>query len=104
MTDITSAINVATPYFNMALVLVMIYMFVKLFRIVPVIKVYMLPWYLVFAAIMVFVLEEAFTILRHAGVFPYEVVYLNGLFELIIVSLMVYLLLLQREYIATTKH
>ena len=99
MVDISEAINVAAPYYNLALVAIVVYMFLKLFRTKPTSPhVDIKPWYFLFGAILVFIIEEITTILRAAGLINLDV-YINGFFEIIIVSLIIYTLLLQREHI-----
>jgi len=52
-------------------------------------------------AVCIYVAEAVFTVVRSSGVFnlPYHV---NGYFELAIISLFIYALLLKREYIKQT--
>lgn len=84
------------PLYNLALVIVVIIMFITLFRTQSKTR-YIKPWALIFAGILVFVLEEVFTVLRHSQIFILPT-YFNGIFEIIIISLFIYAMLLQREY------
>ncbi|MBI4453172.1 hypothetical protein HY636_00850 [Candidatus Woesearchaeota archaeon] len=84
------------PLYNLALVVIVIIMFLKLFM-TPNKERYTKPWALIFAGILIFVLEEVFTILRHSQIFILPT-YVNGIFEITIISLFIYAMLLQREY------
>lgn len=101
--DYAQAFNIVVPYYNLALVAIVVFLFIRLFRTKPTSPdVYMRPWHFLFAAIAVFIIEEITTVLRHAGLITLDV-YINGYFELIIVSLIIYTLLTQLEYIRKRK-
>jgi hypothetical protein len=102
MVGFADAMNVAAPIYNLALVVIVLVLFIRLFRTKASIPVYMRPWYYMFGVICVFILEEVITVLRNTGVLQIEA-YINGFFELVIVSLIIYLLLLQREHILKTR-
>ena len=87
------------PYYNLAFAIICIYFFVKLFS-APLKnkRVFMLPWKLVFVSFLIFLVEEGFTVLRAIGVIDLPV-HVNGFFELVIITIFIYALLIQREYI-----
>ncbi len=91
------AFNVAAPIYNMAFVAIAVWLFVTLFRTPRAKIVNLMPWKLVFGSLLIFVVEEVLTILRLQGILPSEVRYFNGVFELFIVALFIYALLLQKE-------
>ena len=85
------------PYYNLVLVFIVILLFLKLFKI-PNKKVYIKPWKYLFLAVLVYVFEEVITVFDMADL----VVIPNILFpllEMIIITLFIYVLLLQRESI-----
>ena len=90
--------NIA-PYYNLAFALITLILFIKLFA-APFRnkKVYLLPWKLIFVAFLIFIIEEVLTVLRVADIVKITV-YINGFFELVIISLFIYALLLQKERI-----
>jgi uncharacterized membrane protein len=103
MTTISEAVNLAAPYYNLALVVIVLVLFIRLFRTRPTgLDIFMKPWYVLFAVIMVYIVEEVTTVLRAAGLIPLENVYINGFFELIIVSLLIYMMLIQKEHLKKT--
>ena len=53
---IGKSLGIALPYYNLVLVAIVILLFIKLLRIKT--QLYKRPWKLLFAAIMVFILEE----------------------------------------------
>jgi len=100
LSEFTVALGMIAPYYNLGFVAIAIYLFIKLFRTHARRKsrVYITPWVFVFAAVSIFIVEEIFTILRTVGVLNIPI-HINGFFELVIVSLFIYGLLLQKEYI-----
>ncbi|MBI4448525.1 hypothetical protein HY641_00670 [Candidatus Woesearchaeota archaeon] len=99
MTEFGMALAMVAPYYNLALVLIVLGLFVKLFRTAqenP--DVFIAPWVYLFVAVATFVVEEVVTVLRVMGILPPEVRNLNGFFELVIIVCFVYALLLQRQY------
>ena len=97
MSELTIALGIVAPYYNLALVIILICLFIKLFKTEKTNKrVFMLPWYLIFVALMLFVVEELFTVLRTAEVFNFPA-HINGFFELGIIAIFIYVVLLQKE-------
>jgi hypothetical protein len=88
----------AAPVYNLGLVIIVVYLFLKLFT-VPVRdkRVYLMPWKLLFFAVLVFIVEELLTVLRQAEIINIPV-HINGFFELIIICTFIYTLLLQKEH------
>jgi len=64
-------------------------------------KVFIKPWYLIFAAISVFVLEEFITILKFFHILSDAIVprWINAVFELIMLVLFIYMLFLQINHV-----
>ncbi len=89
----------AAPLYNLGLVIIAIILFLKLFT-TPVRdrRVYLMPWKLLFFALIVFILEELLTVLRGMEVVNIPV-HINGFFELIIICMFIYTLLLQKEHL-----
>lgn len=99
MTELVTALTVAAPYYNLSLVIIVLFLFGKLFstKIINK-KVYLAPWHYIFVAVLIFIVEEVLTVLRQARVIDIPF-YINGFFELAIISLFIYTLLLQKERI-----
>ena len=95
---ITEALTIAAPFYNLAMVVIVLFLFGKLFK-TPKRKVFLKPWYFLFAALLVFVLEEIITVLRAAQVIDITF-FINGFFELAIISLFIYTLLILKEHVA----
>ncbi len=93
----------AAPLYNLGFVLVAIFLFVKLFT-TPVRdkRVYLMPWKLLFFALIVFVVEEVLTVLRQMEIINIPR-HINGFFELIIICTFIYTLLLQKEHMKFAK-
>ena len=95
--SITEALAIAAPFYNLAMVIIVILLFSKLFNHHPK-NAFLKPWYFMFAAVMVFILEEVITILRAAGIVNITL-YINVFFDLVIFSLFIYTLLLVKEQV-----
>ena len=95
-----AALGLVAPVYNLVLGLIIIFLFFKIFRL-PNRLVYIKPWKVMFTAVLVYFVEEIITVLRKAGVVSIEIPFFNALLEMVIISLFIYSLLLQREYITT---
>jgi hypothetical protein len=91
------------PLYNLGFVMIAIFMFIKLFS-TPVKdrRVYLMPWKLLFFALLVFIIEEVLTVLRQMEIINIPR-HINGFFELIIICTFIYTLLLQKEHMKFTK-
>ena len=91
------------PYLNMVLVILVIGFFIRMFMRESHGKIFVLPWKLLFTAVLLFVLEEVLTILLHAGVITCihggNYLIYNGFLEMAMVTLFIYMLLIQREHV-----
>ncbi|MBI4141493.1 hypothetical protein HY484_01055 [Candidatus Woesearchaeota archaeon] len=95
MSEFTLALATVAPYYNLALVLIVIWLFVKLFK-TPAKARTQLPWKVIFAALCIFIVEELLTVLRTQQLVLIPV-HINGFFELGIITLFIYALLKQKE-------
>ena len=93
MSEFTTALGLVAPYYNLAFVVIIIYLFFKLFNTEARAKT-LLPWKILFIALCVYILEEGLTVLRKVGWINIPV-HINGFFELIIITLFIYTLLKQ---------
>ena len=93
---VAEALTIAAPFYNLALVVIVLLLFGKLFTTPSKKKVFLKPWHFIFAAVLIFVFEEVITILRSAQILDIAV-FINGYFELAIISLFIYTLLILRE-------
>jgi len=85
------------PYYNLALVIVVILLFLKLFSIKTK-RIYILPWKILFFALLIYVFEEIVTVLAMSNiivVFPL----MFPVLEMVIITSFIYMLLLQKEYV-----
>ena len=98
MTDFLVALGMIAPIYNLAFVLVAVYLFVKLFKTQRVGRVFLAPWKLIFAAVLVFVAEEVLTILRMLDIINIPI-HINGFFELFMIITFIYALLTLKEHI-----
>jgi len=98
MVEFGVALGMIAPYYNLALVVIALLLFITLFRTEQKAKVFLFPWKLVFFALLIYIVEELLTILRIWGIIDIPV-HINGFFELAIVATFIYALLLQKEYV-----
>lgn len=99
MTEFGVALGMIAPYYNLVLVLVTIWLFIKLLK-TPIQNklVDLRPWILIFIALLVYVVEEIITVFRALGLINIPI-HINGFFELAIISIFIYTLLLQKHCI-----
>jgi len=98
MVDFGVALGMIAPYYNLAMVVVVVALFIALFRTEPKARVFLFPWKLLFFAVIVYIVEEVLTILRAIGIIDIPI-HINALFELVVIAVFIYTLLLQQEYI-----
>jgi len=96
MTSFVEAIGLVAPYYNLGLVIIVLILFGYMFRSAK--NTYLLPWKYLFATIVIFIFEEIITVLEIVGVVTVPAV-VFPLLEMIIITLFIYLLLLQKEYL-----
>ena len=90
------------PIYNLVLVIIVIVLFVKLIRAQAYQDVFLTPWKLVFAGVLIFVAESVITVVRNLGGTGITR-HINGFFELAIVILFIHALLLQKDYLSKKK-
>ncbi len=100
-TTLGTALGFVAPFYNLGLVIVAIILFIWLFKLTNR-KVYQKPWRLVFVGVLIFVVEEAMTVLRSLGAITFPPA-IFPFFEMIILGLFIYTLLLQKQYVRTGK-
>ena len=88
----------AAPLYNLGLVIIVVFLFIRLFN-TPIRdrRVHLMPWKLLFFAVIVFVIEEVITVMRQMDIINIPV-HINGLFEFVIICVFIYTLLLQKEH------
>ena len=95
MSELTLALGIVAPYYNLVLVIIALWLFRKLFKTSAPARA-QLPWKVVFAALVIFIVEELLTVLRSQQL-VFIPVHINGFFELVIITLFIYALLKQKE-------
>jgi hypothetical protein len=90
-------LGIVAPYYNLVFVLVLLVLFLKLFSIKNK-NVYLLPWKLLFFSVTVYIVEELLTVFHIAGIVQVPRI-LNAVFEFVIITIFIYLLLLQKDYL-----
>ncbi|RLE45888.1 hypothetical protein DRJ22_03370 [Candidatus Woesearchaeota archaeon] len=99
--NVGEAITLTAPLYNLAFILIALFLFAKLFK-TPIHdrRVYQKPWKLIFFAMILFFIEE--TIITIRMLFPATIDYLplslDGFFELVMLMVILYTILLQYEH------
>jgi hypothetical protein len=94
-------LEIVAPWYNLVLVGIVIALFIKFFM-KPSKKIYLKPWIMLFIAICVYIIEEGMTAFGFSAINDiYRI--LHPLFEMIMISLFIYMLLLQRDYLRELK-
>ena len=100
MTSFADALGLTAPYYNLGLVIIVMILFGYMFRSAK--NTYLLPWKYLFATIVIFIFEEIITVLDIAKIIDVPAV-VFPLLEMVIITLFIYLLLLQKEYLSKLR-
>jgi len=101
MSSLAESIGFVAPYYNLVLVVIVVILFIYLFR-NPNKKIYMLPWKLLFTAILVYIVEEILTVFNDLNIISVHKL-VAPMLEMFMISLFIYMLLLQRDYLKKVK-
>ena len=96
------AIGMAAPLYNLAFIILVILLFIRLFSYPQQKFAYFKPWKLLTFAIGVAVLETIMTILRGFGTISFHPA-VFGIFEMVILVTFIYMILLQKQFVKTGK-
>jgi len=96
------AVAMVAPYYNLVLIAILFVLFFKLFSYDSKRFAYLKPWRLLFWGIVLFLVETVMTILKKMGMINYPWV-LFSIFEMVIVLMFIYMVLLQKQFIKTGK-
>ena len=95
------AFGLVAPYYNLAFVVIIVALFIVLIKIKNR-AVYNKPWILLFIAVCIFIVEEVMTVLRGLDIIAFPP-FIFPLFEMVIITLFIYMLLLQKQFVKTGK-
>lgn len=101
MSHLTECLGLSAQLYNMAFVVIVIVLFVILFRIKNK-KRFITPWKFIFAALCTYIVEQVASILNSNGVLQVPKI-LFPLLEMAIISLFIYALLTQKEHLKNRK-
>lgn len=96
------AIALVAPLYNLILAIIVVVMFIRLFSYGESKFAYIKPWRLVFYGLLIFIVEELMTVLRSLGLITFHPA-IFPLFEMVIVTLFIYMILLQKQYVKTGR-
>src|SRR3989344_6043733 len=96
--DIGVFLTTWAPRLNLLLVAYVVYLFISLFRRKSDEHIYTTPWKLLFVAVSVYIVEQSLTVLRMLEIVSYPHLLVNGAFEIVIITLFIYTLLLHRYF------
>jgi len=99
---IAICLGTVAPYYNLVLVAIVIILFARMFKLPQKKGVYLRPWRYLFIALLVYVAEEFLTITNKLGVTNIPRIS-TAFFEMIIIALFIYTLLLQKEWVKKIK-
>jgi hypothetical protein len=106
MAEITQAIGMIAPLYNVALVIITFFLLWKLLNVKQKDKkIYLHSWKFLFAAIGLFLLESLITAMKFFGIITEQMVprWFNAVFELVIIVLIIYMLFLQLNHVVMKK-
>jgi hypothetical protein len=96
MSTFVPCLGYIAPYYNLVFVAVLVALFIYFFAMPNRHNTYDTNWKLIFWAIMIFIVEEIMTVLGAAGLITFPKI-LFAFFEMVMISLFLYMCLLQKE-------
>lgn len=99
---IGEAVAIVAPYYNLVLIVITLILFRRLFSFSSKRFAYIKPWKLLFTAMMILVVETLMTILRAMGLIKFSPAIFPA-FEMAMITLFIYMLLLQKQFAKTGK-
>lgn len=96
------AAGIVAPYYNLIFAVIAFILFLHLFSYESKKFAYIKPWKILFIGFILFIIETAMTILRGQGIIKFNPAIFPG-FEMVIITMFIYMLLLQKQYIKTGK-
>ena len=99
---LAECLNLVGGFYNMILVIIVIVLFISFLRKGSNRIIYMKPWKLLFFAICVYVIEEISQLLLNVFGVPIPKI-LFPIYEMIMITTFIYMLLMQKEYMKTGK-
>ena len=96
------SVAMVAPLYNLALAVIALIMFFRLFRYEERKFAYLKPWKILLIGFILFIVETVMTILRGQGVISFHPA-IFPLFEMVVITLFIYMLLLQKQYVKTGK-
>jgi hypothetical protein len=93
--EIGSCLGFIAPFYNLALVAIVITLFIKLFTLK---KKNALPWQMIFVAVLIYVTEQVLTVTNNLNITTVPRI-TNSFFEMAIITIFIYVLLMQKEFV-----
>lgn len=100
---IATCFGTIAPYYNIALVTILVILFIYLLKIPNKNKIYYTPWKYIFIALIIFIIEEVMTILGASGIIAFPRI-IFAFFEMAMITIFVYSCLIQKENIKNAKN
>ncbi len=96
------SVAMVAPYYNLVLAVICVVLFIKLFSYSDKKFAYVKPWKILFFGFILFIIETIMTISRGLGIIKFHPA-IFPMFEMIIVTSFIYMLLLQKQFAKTGK-
>jgi len=96
------AVGMVAPYYNLVLIVIVLFLFWKLLSHPSKKFIYHKPWQLLLYGVLILVLETVMTILRGLGMIQFHPAIFPA-FEMVILVLVIYMMLLQKQFVKTGK-
>ncbi len=95
--SISQCLGQVSGIYNLVLIIIIMVIFYKFLK-MPSKVIYKTPFVVLFAALLVYILEELFNVLDKLALFSIPL-FMYPLFEMIIITSFIYMLLLQKDYL-----
>jgi len=93
--EIGPCLGFIAPFYNLVLVAIVTILFIKLFTLK---RKNILQWQMIFVAVLIYITEQVLTVTNNLGMTTVPRI-TNSFFEMAIITIFIYVLLMQKEYV-----
>lgn len=102
MVHLAECLGLVAQYYNLALVVVVLILYIILLATPNIKRAFLKPWKYIFVSLCVYIGEQALSIVNTAGVMPVHPI-VFPIFEFFIIVLFIYALLVMKEHLKEPK-
>ena len=102
MVHVTECLGIGAQYYNLALIVVVLILYITLLMTPNIKKTFLTPWKYIFASLCIYIVEQILSIINTTGAMKIHPL-IFPIFEFFIIIIFIYALLTMKEHIKGTK-